>query len=247
MLVLKDLHAFYGKSHVLKGVSLQVDEGEVVGLLGRNGAGKSTTLKSIMSLVRRRDGVVAYRGKNLMALEPFEIARLGLAYVPENRGIFAKLTVEENLKIATRPGASWSLVDVYRLFPRLSERRKLSGSMLSGGEQQMLAIARALVGGPKTMLLDEPSQGLAPVILQELVRVLEKVTASGIAVLLVEQNLSLCLRVARRVYVLDSGSTVYEGTREKFLADEGITRTYLTLEGIRSGQPSGANGASTAG
>ncbi len=235
MLTVKDLNAYYGKSHVLKGVSLQVGEGEVVGLLGRNGAGKTTTLKSIMALVEQRQGAIQYQGKDLLGLEPYQIARLGLAYVPENRQIFSKLSVEENLTVAARPGAAWTLADIYRLFPQLHERRKQGGSTLSGGEQQMLAIARGLVGGPKTMLLDEPSQGLAPVILQELVRVVEQVRDSGIAVLLVEQNLNLCLRLARRIYVLDSGQTVYQGSRDEFMANAEVTRRYLTLESVASG------------
>jgi branched-chain amino acid transport system ATP-binding protein len=237
VLLVQGLHAYYDKSRVLHGVSLAVREGEAVALLGRNGAGKSTTLKSIMNLVKKREGEIRYRGTDLKPLEPFEIARLGVAYVPENRGIFTKLSVEQNLQIAVHRHSSWTLDDVYRLFPRLHERRMSWGFTLSGGEQQMLAIARGLVGGPSLMLLDEPSQGLAPVVLNEVVRVIAEVKAAGIAVLLVEQNLELCMRLAERFYILDSGRTVYEGAKEEFAGAEHVRQQYLTLEGVVAARP----------
>ena len=230
MLRLGGLTAHYGKSQVLWDVNLEVAEGQVVAVLGRNGAGKTTTLKSVMGFMRQRGGSVEFEGRDLQGLEPFQIARLGLGYVPEHRGIFTKLTVEQNLQIAERPGRGYSLGDAYELFPRLAERRRNWGFQLSGGEQQMLAIARTLVTGPRLILLDEPSQGLAPVILRDVVRVIQEVRESGVAVLLVEQNLSLCRQVASRFYVLDSGRTVYEGSEEEFADADDVRNRYLTLE-----------------
>ena len=235
MLHLGGLTAFYGKSQVLRGVDLEVGEGEVVAMLGRNGAGKTTTLKSIMGLVRERGGTIDFRGKGLGQLEPFEIARLGVGYVPENRDIFTKLTVEQNLRIAQRPGSQYTLEDMYGIFPAIKARRHNWGFQLSGGEQQMVAIARALVTGPQLVLLDEPSQGLAPVILHEVVRVIKRIQQAGVAVLLVEQNLELCQRVADRFYILDVGEIVYEGSSEEFAAAEDVRTRYLTLDVGRKG------------
>ncbi|MGH3098924.1 MAG: ABC transporter ATP-binding protein [Streptosporangiales bacterium] len=230
MLHLASLTAFYGKSQVLRGVSLDVAEGEVVAMLGRNGAGKTTTLKSVMGIETERGGVIEFHGRDLRRMSPFEIARLGIGYVPEHRGIFAKLSVEQNLQIALRKGSSYSLDDVYAIFPSIASRRRHWGFQLSGGEQQMLAIARALVTGPRLVLLDEPSQGLAPVVLHEVVRVIGEVQRTGVAVLLVEQNLDLCQRVAERFYILDSGTTVYEGDSAEFAAADDVRTKYLTLD-----------------
>lgn len=229
MLEVEDIHSYYGKSHILTGVSLTVREGELVTLLGRNGAGKSTLMKSIMSVVRPRAGRVRFAGTDLTGKESFEIARLGLAFVPELRDIFRILSVEENLKIAERKGSPWDLDAVYRLFPRLKERRKNGGGALSGGEQQMLAIARALVNNPRLLLLDEPTEGLAPVIVKEIVEILRTIRGTGIPVLLVEQNIAVCQELADRHYVLEQGAMVYSGTNQEFIARQDIRDRYLAL------------------
>jgi len=229
MLKVQGIHSFYDKSHVLHGVSIEVNRGEVVSLLGRNGAGKTTTLKSIVGIVVPREGRILFEDAEIQGMEIHAIARLGIALTPEHRGIFHLLTVEENLAIAARKGSVWRLEDVYRTFPRLKERRRNRGGMLSGGEQQMLAIARALVNDPKLLLLDEPTEGLAPVIVEEVERVIATIRRSGIAVLLVEQNLKVCMKLADRHYVLEQGHIVYAGSREEFLAAEQVRERYLTL------------------
>jgi len=229
MLTVTDIHSYYGKSHVLEGVSLTVNKGELVTLLGRNGAGKTTTLRSIVGIVSPRQGSITFDGSETVGMETFEIARRGIALVPEHRGIFRMLTVAENLEIAVRSGSQWSLADVYGLFPRLWERRKNGGNALSGGEQQMLAIARALVNGPRILLLDEPTEGLAPVIVDELVTILREIKRSGVPVLLVEQNLNVCRKLADRHYVLEQGQVVYHGTAAEFDADPTIRDRYLAL------------------
>lgn len=229
MLELDNIHSYYGKSHVLEGVSLHVDAGELVTLLGRNGAGKTTTLKSIMGLVDTRQGRITFEGQDIRGEQPFRIARLGVALVPEHRGIFSILTVEENLKISVRQGSRWALDDIYQWFPRLKERRRNTGNALSGGEQQMLAIARALLNDPKILLLDEPTEGLAPVIIDEIVKILAAIRKEGLPVLLVEQNLRVCEAVADRHYILEQGQVVYHGSADDFRADPSIRDRYLAL------------------
>ena len=229
MLSVENIHSYYDKSHVLEGVSLQVHEGELVTLLGRNGAGKTTTLRSILGIVQPRQGQIRFNGKPLVGQQTFEIARQGLALVPEHRGIFRLLSVEENLRIATRKGSRWQLADIYQMFPRLQERRKNAGNALSGGEQQMLAIARALLNDPKLLILDEPTEGLAPVIVDELVHILRRVKEGGLPVLLVEQNLMVCDKLADRHYVLEQGQVVYQGSAAEFRADPTIKNRYLAL------------------
>jgi branched-chain amino acid transport system ATP-binding protein len=229
MLTVENIHSYYDKSHVLEGVSLEVREGELVTLLGRNGAGKTTTLRSILGIVRPRQGQIRFNGKALVGQQTFEIARQGLALVPEHRGIFRLLSVEENLRIATRKGSRWQLADIYQMFPRLQERRKNGGNALSGGEQQMLAIARALLNDPKLLILDEPTEGLAPVIVDELVNILRRVKEGGLPVLLVEQNLMVCDKLADRHYVLEQGQVVYQGSAADFRADPTIKNRYLAL------------------
>jgi branched-chain amino acid transport system ATP-binding protein len=229
MLSVENIHSYYDKSHVLEGVSLQVREGELVTLLGRNGAGKTTTLRSILGIVQPRQGQISFNGKPLVGQQTFEIARQGLALVPEHRGIFRLLSVEENLRIATRKGSRWQLADIYQMFPRLQERRKNGGNALSGGEQQMLAIARALLNDPKLLILDEPTEGLAPVIVDELVGILRRVKEGGLPVLLVEQNLMVCDKLADRHYVLEQGQVVYQGSAAEFRADPTIKNRYLAL------------------
>ncbi|MNM39726.1 High-affinity branched-chain amino acid transport ATP-binding protein LivF [compost metagenome] len=229
MLNVDSIHSYYDKSHVLEGVSLKVETGELVTLLGRNGAGKTTTLRSILGIVRPRQGQITFNGQPLVGREIFDIARQGIALVPEHRGIFRQLSVEENLKIAARKDSRWQLEDVYSMFPRLKERRRNGGFALSGGEQQMLAIARALLNDPKLLILDEPTEGLAPVIVDELVKILRRIKDEGLSILLVEQNLKVCDALADRHYVLEQGRVAYQGTAAQFREDPSIKNRYLAL------------------
>lgn len=229
MITLKDVDAFYGHAQVLHRIALDVGDGETVALLGRNGVGKTTTLKAIMGLVRR-EGSILLGEEEISSLPPHKISKRLVQLVPENRGIFAALTVEENLRLALNPSATWTLERVYEYLPRLAERRQNYGDRLSGGEQQMLSIARALVAGPRLLLLDEPSEGLAPVIVEQVVDVVRLARGEGISVLLVEQRLDFCLALAERVYVMETGSIVFDGTTEQFEADPSIRDKYLALE-----------------
>ena len=214
------LHTYYGKSHILRGVSLRVGEGEVVTLLGRNGAGKTTTLKSLIGLLRPREGTISIFGQERVGEPPFRIAAAGVGYVPEGRRVFANLTVEENLRVpAERPGP-WTIERVYQAFPRLAQRKSNKGSQLSGGEQEMLSIARALLLNPKLLMLDEPSQGLAPLIVADVFRIIVEARKEGVSILLVEQNVRAAVQIADRAYVLDDGKIVYEGAAKDFGADE---------------------------
>jgi branched-chain amino acid transport system ATP-binding protein len=214
------LHTFYGKSHILHGVSLEVHEGEIVALLGRNGAGKTTTLRSLVGLTRAREGAVRIYGNATTDWPPYRIAALGVGYVPEGRRIFANLTVEENLKVPRERPGPWTIARIYELFPRLSERRTSKGRHLSGGEQEMLSISRALLLNPNLLLLDEPSQGLAPLIVQDVFSVVVAARKEGISVLLVEQNVRAAVEIADRAYVLNDGRVVYSGDAVEFAKDE---------------------------
>ncbi|NUO85650.1 MAG: ABC transporter ATP-binding protein [Cupriavidus sp.] len=227
MLDVQEIHGYYGKSHVLQGVSLAVGEGELVTLLGRNGAGKSTTLKAIAGVVQPRGGRVIFRGKDVAGMPPHRIAAAGLCLVPEHRGIFKLLTVEENLKLAARRDSPWQLQDIYRIFPRLRERRGNGGAQLSGGEQQMLAIGRAMMNHPRLLMLDEPVEGLAPVIVEEIVAQLKVIKAAGVPILLVEQNLEVCTQLADRHVIIEQGRVVYTGSNDAFRADEAVKDRYL--------------------
>jgi len=227
MLELTDVHGYYGKSHILQGVTLAVDEGELVTLLGRNGAGKSTTLKTITGVVSPARGEVRFAGRAIGGLPTHHIAARGVCLVPEHRGIFKLLTVEENLKLGARRDSPWQLPDVYRIFPRLKERRRNGGGQLSGGEQQMLAIGRALMNHPRLLMLDEPVEGLAPVIVEEIVAQLKLIREQGIAILLVEQNLEVCTQLADRHYVIEQGRIVYHGSNQAFIADKDVKDRYL--------------------
>ena len=227
MLIVENIHSYYDKSHVLEGVSLSVNPGELVTLLGRNGAGKTTTLRSILGIICPRQGQIHFNGQALVGQKIFEIARQGLALVPENRGIFRLLTVEENLRIAARKHSRWQLEDVYAMFPRLKERRKNAGHALSGGEQQMLAIARALMSSPRLLLLDEPSLGLAPLVVEEIFAILDRLSAQGMTILLVEQNARLALAHSHRGYVLESGQIAASGDAKGLLEDERVLAAYL--------------------
>jgi branched-chain amino acid transport system ATP-binding protein len=218
------LHTFYGKSHILHGVSIEVREGEIVTLLGRNGAGKSTTLRSLIGLTHASEGVVRVLGRTTTEWPPYRIAALGVGFVPEGRRIFANLTVEENLKVPLEQPGPWTIPRVYELFPRLERRKGNLGRQLSGGEQEMLSIGRALLLNPKLLLLDEPSQGLAPLIVQDVFKVIGAMRKEGISVLLVEQNVRAAVEVADRAYVLDDGRVVYEGIAAEFAKDEARVR-----------------------
>lgn len=219
-LVAEGLHTYYGKSHILYGVGLEVAEGQVTALLGRNGAGKTTTLRSLLGLTAPREGRVTVFGRDTTRWPPFRVAALGVGYVPEGRKIFPNLTVDENLKVPLERAGPWTADSIYRLFPRLAERRSNRGRQLSGGEQEMLSIARALLINPKLLILDEPSQGLAPLIVREVFRIVAQMRAEGISVLLVEQNVRMSLEVADHAYVLDDGHIVYSGPARELAADE---------------------------
>ena len=219
-LVADRLHTFYGKSHILHGISLEVHEGEIVTLLGRNGAGKTTTLRSLVGLTPPREGVVRTFGNATTDWPPYRIAALGVGYVPEGRHIFPNLTVDENLKVPMERPGPWTIARIHTLFPRLAERRSNKGRQLSGGEQEMLAIARALILNPKLLILDEPSQGLAPLIVREVFRVVTAAREEGISILLVEQNVRAATAIADRAYVLDDGRVVFSGAAGEFAKDE---------------------------
>ena len=216
----RGLHTYYGKSHILHGVDLTVREGEIVTLLGRNGAGKTTTMRSIVGLTPAKEGTVRIFDRVTTAWPSYRIAWLGVGYVPEGRRIFANLTVEENLKVPVERPGPWNIARIYELFPRLAQRRTSTGRQLSGGEQEMLAIARAIILNPKLLLLDEPSQGLAPLVVQDVFRVVAAMRKEGISVLLVEQNVRAAGEIADRAYVIDNGRIVYEGRAAEFARDE---------------------------
>jgi branched-chain amino acid transport system ATP-binding protein len=228
LLEVSELHSYYGDSHILFGVSLRVERNEVVALLGRNGAGKSTTLKSLMGVVRPRAGSVRLDGLEIGGMKSHAIARAGVQLVHEERRIFGSLTVEENLVLAGLSAAKrWPLARIYEIFPRLKERRMSRGTDLSGGEQQMLAIGRALVRGPKIVLLDEPFEGLAPLIVRELVTVCHRLAAEGHTLIVVEQNLAATMALAQRVYILNNGHLAHEGTAAELRAKPEILHRYL--------------------
>ncbi|MCE2691049.1 MAG: ABC transporter ATP-binding protein [Rubrivivax sp.] len=231
MLALRDVHAYYGKSHVLHGVSFSVGEGEIVALLGRNGSGRSTTVKAIMGLVHT-EGSVDWRGRQLVGLKAFEIAHAGIGYVPENRDIFPTLTVHQNLMLGQKRGAEaprWSFDDMYGLFPRLKERQHTEAGVLSGGEQQMLTLCRTLMGDPDLIMIDEPTEGLAPKIIEQVAQYLRALKARGISVLLVEQKLTIALEVADRCLVMGHGQIVFEGTPEDLRRDAAVRKEWLEV------------------
>jgi branched-chain amino acid transport system ATP-binding protein len=231
ILEVRNIDAFYGLGHILHGLSLEVDEGDVVALLGRNGAGKTTTLRCITGLTPPRKGAIRYKGKDIAGAEPHRISQMGIALVPETRGIFSYLSCQENLAIARRAGSRWQMDTVLERFPRLRERLAHKGRELSGGEQQMLAIARALMTGPELLLLDEPSQGLAPLIVNTVMDTIRVLKAERVSMLLVEQNAEMALQLADRVYVIDHGTVVFQGTPAALRADRQVTSTYLGVGG----------------
>jgi branched-chain amino acid transport system ATP-binding protein len=232
MLEVKNIHTYYGSSYILQGVSLTVSKEEVVCLLGRNGAGKSTTLKSIMGIVSPREGMVLFKGEEIRGLKPFQIAWKGVGYVPEDRRIYPDFSVRENLEIVphrTEGGMQWGLKESFALFPKLKQIEKRLGKQLSGGEQQMLTIARTLMGNPELVLLDEPSQGLAPIMVNTLIEAIKKMIGLGITLLMSEQNIHLAMKVASRVYILDNGKIVFESTIRDFIQNEEIAKRYLLV------------------
>jgi len=231
LLHIGDIHTYYGESYVLQGVSMEINEGEILTLLGRNGAGKTTTLRSVMGITRPRSGRITYQNHETTHMNTYEIAQLGIAFVPEDRRIFASLTVEENLTIANQSNRQgpWSLQSVYELFPLLLDRRKNRGNQLSGGEQQVLAIARALMGNPLLLLLDEPSEGLAPQIIKLIAETIAAISRENVTILLVEQNIQMTLRIAHRHYVIDHGKIIYTGSNEEFIRNTAIREKYLSV------------------
>ncbi|HXY22707.1 MAG TPA: ABC transporter ATP-binding protein [Burkholderiaceae bacterium] len=230
MLRVENLQAYYGKSHVLHGVDLHVEAGEIVSLLGRNGVGRSTTARSIMGLVDCH-GTIQFKGRSLVGLTPFEVARQGLGYVPESRDVFPGLTVEQNLRLGMkqRVAGKWGFEDSYRLFPRLRGRHDALGGVLSGGEQQMLALARTMMGDPELAIIDEPTEGLAPLVVEQIANFLQNLRARGVAVLLVEQKLQIALRISQRLYVMGHGRIVFEGTPEELRARDDVRREWLEV------------------
>lgn len=231
MLTVKDLHAYYGKSHVLHGVNFGVGDSEIVALLGRNGSGRSTTVKAIMGLVEAT-GSVVFGGSELRGREAFEVAHAGIGYVPENRDIFPTLTVHQNLMLGQKTGAKnprWSFEDMYKMFPRLRERQHTEAGVLSGGEQQMLTLCRTLMGDPALIMIDEPTEGLAPKIVELVAEYLRELKRRGIAVLLVEQKLTIALEVADRCLVMGHGQIVFEGTPAELRANAYIRKEWLEV------------------
>lgn len=231
MLDVRDLHAYYGKSHILQGVSLTVGAGEIVSILGRNGVGRSTTLKAIMGDVPPR-GTIVFKDEAIAGLKPYEIARRGVGYVPEDRAIFPTLTVEQNLILGIKAGkraARWCIDDTYRVFPRLEERAKTAAGALSGGEQQMLTVCRTLMGDPDLIMVDEPTEGLSPQMVERVADLLRTIAERNISILLVEQKLTIAMRISHRVYVMGHGRMVFEGTPAELAAHAEVRRAWLEV------------------
>jgi branched-chain amino acid transport system ATP-binding protein len=229
MLDVNAIDTYYGLSHILFGVTLNVRAGEVVGLLGRNGAGKSTTMKSIMGIVPPRKGTITFKGAEVAGRKPYMLFRQGIGYVPDDRRVFADLCVDDNLEIVHRRGSEWDKERVYGLFPALREIRSRRAGHLSGGEQQMLTIARALMGSPELLLLDEPTEGLAPLIVRDLEEQILRLKEAGISILLSEQNVRSALKMITRAYVIDNGRIRFEGTVQELEANEEVKRKYLMI------------------
>ena len=231
MLTVKDLHAYYGKSHVLHGVDFDVQPGEIVALLGRNGSGRSTTAKAIMGLVHS-EGIIAWKGRNIHGRKAYEIAHMGLGYVPESRDVFPRLTVHQNLLLGQKgagQGSRWSFDDMYAMFPRLKEREHTEAGVMSGGEQQMLTLCRTLMGDPDLIIIDEPTEGLAPKIVELVGEYLQKLKARGISVLLIEQKLTIAMQISDRALVMGHGSIVFDGTPDQLRADAATRKEWLEV------------------
>ncbi len=231
LLEVDDLHAFYGKSHILHGVTFHVHEGEIVSLLGRNGVGRSTTIKAIMGAVPAK-GSIRFKGEEIAGLRPHQTARKGLGFVPETRDIFPGLTVRQNLQLGERSGKAggrWTMRDMFRLFPQLEDRAEAPGGVLSGGEQQMLTVCRTLMGDPDLIMIDEPTEGLSPKMVEHVGRFLEEIAGRGVAILLVEQKLTIALRISKRLYVMGHGKIVYEGTPPELERATAVRKEWLEI------------------
>ena len=231
MLEVNDLHAYYGKSHILQGVSFSIQEGEIVSLLGRNGVGRSTTVKTIMGEVEPH-GSIRYKNQEIAGKKAFEIAQLGIGYVPENRDIFPTLTVRQNLILGQKSASTrgrWTIEEIFNMFPNLAERADVHGGVLSGGEQQMLCMCRTLMGDPELIMIDEPTEGLAPKLVEQVGNLLQEIAARGVAILLVEQKLNIALKISKRLYVMGHGKVVYEGTPQSLLQADDVRAEWLEV------------------
>jgi len=231
MLEVNDIHAYYGKSHILQGVSFNVQKGEIVSLLGRNGVGRSTTVKSIIGEVPPQ-GSIKFKGREIAGLKNFKISQLGIGYVPENREIFSTLTVRQNLILgmkSAKASGRWTIEEMFRMFPNLAERADVPGGVLSGGEQQMLCMCRTLMGDPELIMVDEPTEGLAPKLVEQVGNLLSEIANRGVAILLVEQKLSIALKISQRLYVMGHGQIVYEGTPDSLMNNEAVRREWLEV------------------
>ncbi|GIT22765.1 MAG: ABC transporter ATP-binding protein [Pseudomonadota bacterium] len=231
MLKVTNLHAYYGKSHILQGVNFNIQEGEIVSLLGRNGVGRSTAVKTIMGEVEPQ-GSIEFKGIEIAGKNSFEIANLGLGYVPENRDIFPTLTVRQNLQLGQKSvneSSRWSIEEMFKMFPNLGERAEVAGGVLSGGEQQMLCMCRTLMGDPELIMIDEPTEGLAPKIVEQVANLLQEIADRGVAILLVEQKLSIALKISHRLYVMGHGQIVYEGTPESLMQADDVRAEWLEV------------------
>ena len=229
MLEVSDLHAYYGKSHILQGVTFNVQKGEIVSLLGRNGVGRSTTAKAIMGEVLPQ-GSIRFKDQEIVGKKSFEIANLGLGYVPENRDIFPTLTVRQNLQLgmkSTKANGRWSIEEIFNMFPNLADRAEIDGGVLSGGEQQMLCMCRTLMGDPDMIMIDEPTEGLAPKIVEQVANLLQEIANRGVAILLVEQKLNIALNISHRLYVMGHGQVVYEGTSASLKKADNVRAEWL--------------------
>lgn len=231
MLEVNDLHAYYGKSHILQGVSFTIQEGEIVSLLGRNGVGRSTTVKTIMGEVEPH-GSIRYKDQEIAGKKAFEIAQLGIGYVPENRDIFPTLTVRQNLILGQKSANTrgrWTIEEIFNMFPNLAERADVHGGVLSGGEQQMLCMCRTLMGDPELIMIDEPTEGLAPKLVEQVGNLLQEIASRGVAILLVEQKLNIALKISKRLFVMGHGKVVYEGTPESLLQADDVRAEWLEV------------------
>ena len=231
MLEVSDLHAYYGKSHILQGVTFNVQKGEIVSLLGRNGVGRSTTAKAIMGEVLPQ-GSIRFKDQEIAGKKSFEIANLGLGYVPENRDIFPTLTVRQNLQLgmkSTKANGRWSIEEIFNMFPNLADRAEINGGVLSGGEQQMLCMCRTLMGDPDMIMIDEPTEGLAPKIVEQVANLLQEIANRGVAILLVEQKLNIALNISHRLYVMGHGQMVYEGTSASLKKADNVRAEWLEV------------------
>ncbi len=230
MLAVNDIHTYYGRSHILQGISLGLEEGEVICLLGRNGAGKTTTIRSIMGFLHPTSGSIKFKGEDISQKEPFEICRRGIGYVPQERRIFPSLTVQDNLEVIARKAeGGWTVEKIFKTFPLLQDLKNRTGRHLSGGEQQILAVARPLMTNPELLLLDEPSEGLAPLIVKAIEELIHEIVKTGISVLLAEQNMRFAMRVATRGYIIDKGRIHHQGSMEELKEDKEIIGKYLAV------------------